>query len=342
MFKKICESGVYIIAEISANHAGKLDNALEIVRQAAKAGADCVKIQTYTADTLTIDCDNEYFKIENGLWDGYKLYDLYKEAFTPWEWHDAIKKECEACDVDFLSTPFDKTAVDFLEELNVSFYKIASFELVDIPLIEYTASKGKPMIISTGMGSVEEIEEAIDACKRMGNDQIILLKCCSDYPANFEDMKLSNITDMKERFKDCIIGFSDHSMGSLAPVVATSLGAKVLEKHICISREIKSPDSDFAMELSEFKEMVEQVRNTQILLGTVDYSLTQKEKNSSKFRRSLFVVEDVAAGEVLTEKKVRSIRPSHGMKPKFFKQCIGKVATRDLQKGTPLKENDFE
>lgn len=342
MFKKICESGVYIIAEISANHAGKLDNALEIVRQAAKAGADCVKIQTYTADTLTIDCDNEYFKIENGLWDGYKLYDLYKEAFTPWEWHDAIKKECEACDVDFLSTPFDKTAVDFLEELNVSFYKIASFELVDIPLIEYTASKGKPMIISTGMGSVEEIQEAIDACKRMGNDQIILLKCCSDYPANFEDMKLSNITDMKERFKDCIIGFSDHSMGSLAPVVATSLGAKVLEKHICISREIKSPDSDFAMELSEFKEMVEQVRNTQILLGTVDYSLTQKEKNSTKFRRSLFVVEDVAAGEVLTEKKVRSIRPSHGMKPKFFKQCIGKVATRDLQKGTPLKENDFE
>lgn len=335
LMDKIAKGRVYIIAEMSANHAGKLENALEIVRQAAWAGADCVKIQTYTADTLTIDCDNEYFQIKSGLWAGRTLYGLYQEAGTPWEWQERIKRECEACGVDFLSTPFDRTAVDFLEGLGCEAYKIASFELVDTPLIEYAASKGKPMVISCGMGSLEEIQDAVDACKRVGNERIVLLKCCSEYPANFEDMRLRNIPDMKERFH-VPVGLSDHSLGSLAAVVGVSLGACVVEKHFCASREIKSPDSAFSMEPKEFARMVEDIRGAEQLLSAPSYELSEKERENIVFRRSLFAVRDIRKGEVFTQENVRSIRPAFGLKPKFYTKLLGQKAQMEIQRGTPL------
>ncbi len=341
IFQKM-KKGTYIIAEMSANHAGKLENALEIVRLAAKAGADCLKIQTYTADTLTLDCDSDDFIIKGGLWNGYKLYDLYKQASTPYEWHKAIKDECEKYNVDFLSTPFDSTAVDFLEELQVDFYKIASFELVDIPLIEYAASKGKPMIMSCGMGSIEEIHDAVDACKRMGNEQIVLLKCCSEYPANFEDMKLANIADMQKRFPGCVIGFSDHSMGSLAPVIATTLGAKVIEKHVCLSRDIKNPDSDFSMEIDEFAQMVKDVRNTHKIIGQVSYDLTEGEKKSTVFRRSIYATKDIKKGEYFTKDNIRVVRPGYGEKPKHYKDIVNKKSACDIDEFTPIKISDVQ
>ena len=273
LYEALKNDQVYVIAEMSANHAGKLENALEIVRKAKQAGADCLKIQTYTADTLTLDCDNEFFRIHGGLWDGYKLYDLYKEAYTPWEWQPTIKAECDRVGIDFLSTPFDRTAADFLEKMECEAYKIASFELVDIPLIEYVASKGKPLIISCGMGSVEEIDDAVKACSGMGNEQIVLLKCCSEYPANWDDMHLANIPDMKKRF-GVPVGLSDHSMGSLAAVVGVSLGACVVEKHVCLSRKVKNPDSEFSMEMDEFAQMVKDVRAAKRIAQGPDYSLT--------------------------------------------------------------------
>ena len=328
-------SGVYVIAEMSANHAGSLDNALEIVRAAKRAGADCLKIQTYTADTLTIDCDNEYFRIKGGLWDGYKLYDLYKEAGTPWEWHDAIQAECKKEGLDFLSTPFDHTAVDFLENMGVEFYKIASFELVDIPLIEYTASKGKPMVISCGMGTPEEIQDAVDACHRQGNDQIVLLKCCSEYPANYGDMNLATIPDMRERF-GVPVGLSDHSMGSIGAVVGVSLGACVVEKHFCLSRAIKNPDSAFSMEPEEFASMVKDIRAAVQIRGKVSYERTASEEASTVFRRSIFTVKDIAEGEPFTKDNVRVIRPGYGMQPKYLKGILGKRAECAILRGTPL------
>ena len=339
LYEKINNGGVYIIAEMSANHAGKLENALEIVRGAAKAGADCLKIQTYTADTLTIDCDNEYFKVKGGLWDGYKLHDLYNDANTPWEWHKAIKDECEKCGIDFLSTPFDNSAVDFLDELGAEAYKIASFELPDIPLIEYAASKGKPMIISCGMGTVEDIKDAVDACRRVGNDKIVLLKCCSSYPAKWEDMHLANIPDMKKRF-DLPIGLSDHSEGSLAAIVGVSMGACVIEKHVCISRSVKTADSEFSMELPEFADMVKAVNDALIIAQGPSYELTEKEKGSMIFKRSLFAVKDIKAGEPFTSENVRSIRPGYGIKPKYLKDLLGKPSKRDIKRGEPLKEED--
>ncbi|MCQ2519447.1 MAG: pseudaminic acid synthase [Lachnospiraceae bacterium] len=338
LYERINNNEVYVIAEMSANHGGNLDYALEIVRGAAKAGADCLKIQTYTADTLTIDCDNEYFQIKGGLWDGYKLYDLYGDANTPWEWHKAIKDECEKCGIDFLSTPFDNTAVDFLEELGADSYKIASFELPDIPLIEYAASKGKPMIISCGMGTPEDIEDALEACKRAGNDQVVLLKCCSEYPANWEDMHLGNIPDMAARF-NIPIGLSDHSAGSLAAVVGVSMGACVVEKHVCISREIKTADSEFSMELTEFADMVRDIRNAKVISAGPCYTLTEKEKSSTIFRRSLFAIEDINAGDIITKENVRSIRPGNGIKPKYLKDLIGKPAPHSLKRGEPIPES---
>lgn len=327
--------GVYVIAEMSANHAGSLDNALKIVRAAKRAGADCLKIQTYTADTITIDCDNEYFRIKGGLWDGYKLYDLYKEAGTPWEWHEAIKAECEKEGLDFLSTPFDHTAVDFLEDLGVQFYKIASFELVDIPLIEYAAAKGKPMVISCGMGSPEEIQDAVDACKRQGNDQIVLLKCCSEYPAPYEDMNIATIPDMKTRF-GVPVGLSDHSMGSIGAVVGVSLGACVVEKHFCLSRAIKNPDSAFSMEPEEFATMVRDIRAAAQIRGRVSYELTESEKASTVFRRSIFAIRDIAEGEPFTRENVRVIRPSNGIAPKHYAQLLAKSAKRTYTAGNPI------
>jgi len=337
MNKNITSGEVYFIAEMSANHGGKIENALEIVRKAANAGADCVKIQTYTAETITINCHNEYFRINGGLWDGYYLYDLYNDAFTPWEWQARIKEECENYGVDFLSTPFDNSAVDFLESIGCEAYKIASFELVDIPLIEYTASKGKPMIISTGMGSVEEIGEAVNACRRVGNNQIVLLKCTSEYPAKWSDMHLGNIVDMQQRF-GVPVGLSDHSEGSLGAVVGATLGACVIEKHIKIP-SIDSADSDFSMTIDEFAQMVEDVNNAKLIAKGPDYTLTDGERASIKFRRSLFAVKDIKAGEAFTADNIRSIRPSNGLNCKHYSDVIGKTAKEDIPFGTPL---DFE
>lgn len=338
LFDYIRSNGIYTIAEMSANHAGKLENALQIVHAAKEAGADCLKIQTYTADTLTLNCDNEYFKIKEGLWAGNTLYHLYEQAYTPWEWQPEIKRECERLDIDFLSTPFDSSAVDFLEELGVEFYKIASFELVDIPLIEYVATKGKPIIMSTGMASLEEIEEAVSACKRMGNEQIVLLRCSSSYPAISDDMNLQTMVDMGLVF-GVPVGLSDHSMGSVAAIAAVALGASVIEKHFCLSRTIENPDSSFSLEPAEFKQMVMDVQAAKRSIGKVDYGPTQAEKGNLAFRRSIFSTSDIKQGELLSESNIRCIRPSHGMKPKYFKGLLGKQAKVDIPFGTPIHED---
>ena len=334
LYEKINNNEVYVIAEMSANHGGSLNNALELVRQAAKAGADCLKIQTYTADSMTIDCDNEYFKIKGGLWDGYKLYDLYKEAGTPYEWQARIKEECEANNIDFLSTPFDKNAVDFLDDMGVEAYKIASFELVDIPLIEYTASKGKQMIISCGMGSVQEIQEAIDACYSVGNRQIVLLKCCSEYPANWADMHLANIPDMQKMF-NLPVGLSDHSEGSICAVVGVSLGACVVEKHIKLDR-VESADSKFSMSIDDFASMISDIRNAKKIMKGPSYELTEGEKASTAFRRSIFASKDIKSGEKFSEENIRVIRPGYGISPKYYKSLIGQASKRDIKRGEPL------
>lgn len=340
VFEKISNNEVYVIAEMSANHGGSLDTALEIVRQAAKAGADCLKIQTYTADSITINFDSEDFQIHGGLWDGYKLFDLYSDAGTPYEWHQAIKDECNRCGIDFLSTPFDHVAVDFLESIGCEAYKIASFELVDIPLIEYAASKGKPMIISCGMSSIDEIQDAVDACHRVGNNQIVLLKCCSEYPANWKDMHIANIPDMIKRF-GVKVGLSDHSAGSIAAVVAVSMGASVIEKHVKLDG-IESADSKFSMPMDEFAEMVKAVRDAKTIAGQVQYGPTEGEQGNLKFRRSLFAVKDIKAGDEITAENVRSIRPSTGLKPKLMVSIIGKHASYDIPFGTPLTMDMFE
>lgn len=341
LYDKMNNNQVYVIAEMSANHGGKLENAFAIIEGAAKAGADCVKIQTYTADTLTIDCKDEPYKIKGGLWDGYNFYRLYQEAMTPWEWHQAIQDKCRECGVDFLSTPFDTTAVDFLESLDVEFYKIASFELVDIPLIEYVASKGKPIIMSCGMGSIEEITEALDACKRQGNHQITLLKCCSQYPAKYQDMNVSVIADMKNRF-GVPVGLSDHSFGSLAPVVAVAMGAQVIEKHVCLNKEIETPDVGFSMTMEEFAKMVQDVQDAAIIKGNATYELTDNEKNGLGGRRSLVAVKPIAKGEAFTPDNVRSIRPAIGMKPKYYQELLTKKAKKDYRFGEPVLMDALE
>lgn len=331
----------YIIAELSANHAGSKQRALDMIYQAKESGADCVKIQTYTADTLTIDCHNEYFDISEGTWKGENLYSLYQKAYTPWEWHEDLKREAEKVGIDFLSTPFDKTAVDFLEGLNVSFYKIASFELVDIPLIEYIASKNKPIIMSTGMGTLEEIQEAIEAVYSQGNRQLAIMKCSSAYPAKPEEMNLSTITDMKNRFR-IPVGLSDHSMGSFSAATAVAMGANIIEKHFCTSRNVKNPDSSFSMEPEEFRQMVQNVREVEKAKGAVAYGVSEQEESNACFRRSLFVVRDIAAGEILTPENIRSIRPAYGLKPKYYSEVMGRRAKRPLSKGTPLSFDDLE
>lgn len=339
LYNKINKNEVYIIAEMSANHGGELSRALQIVREAAQAGADCLKIQTYTADSMTIDCESEYFQIHGGLWDGYDLYKLYEYASTPYEWTGAIKAECEKCGIDFLSTPFDKAAVDFLEGFGVEFYKIASFELVDISLIEYTASKRKPMVISCGMASLDEIQDAVDACKKVGNDQIVLLKCCSEYPAPWNDMKLGNIPYMAKRF-GAPIGLSDHSAGSLGAVVGVAMGAVVIEKHVMIEG-IESADSGFSMTMEEFGQMVSDIRNAKMMMKGPDYSLTDGEKRQLAFRRSLFAVKDIAVGEAFSEENVKSVRPGNGIKPKYYNELIGKKSVRDIKFGEPIKMEDL-
>ena len=340
LYNKIKNNEPYIIAEMSANHGGSFENAIKIVHEVAKAGADCLKIQTYTADSITIDCDNEYFKINGGLWDGYKLYDLYQEAKTPYEWQGDIKAECDRCGIDFLSTPFDKGGVDFLETLDVEAYKIASFELVDIPLIEYIASKGKIMIISTGMASIDEIQEAIDACYRCGNKQIVLLKCCSEYPAPWEDMYLGNIPDMASRF-NLPVGLSDHSIGSLGAVVGVTLGACVVEKHVMLNG-VESADSKFSMPMNDFAQMVNDVKNARLIAKGPCYKLSEGEKNATIFRRSIFCVKDIKKGELFTDSNIGVIRPGYGLKPKYLANVLGKRAKENISRGEPISENMIE
>lgn len=340
VFDKIQNNEPYFIAEMSANHGGSLENALEIVRQAAKAGADCIKIQTYTADSLTIDCDKECFQIHGTLWDGYKLYDLYQDAGTPYEWQARIKEECDCCGIDFLSTPFDKEAVDFLEDLGCEAFKIASFELVDVPLIEYAASKGKPMIISCGMGSEEDVKDALDACYRMNNSKVVLLKCCSEYPANWSDMYLANIPDMKKKY-GVPIGLSDHSEGYLAAVVGVTLGACVIEKHVKLPG-VESADSTFSMTLDEYGEMIKAVKAAKEIAKGPNYKPSVREQGSMIFRRSLFIVKDVKEGDLVTEEHVRSIRPGYGVLPKYLSEILGKRAPRDLYRGDPVTQELLE
>lgn len=329
-------NAVYIIAELSANHNGSLERATESIRAVAKCGADAVKLQTYTADTLTIDCDNEYFRISGGtLWDGRTLYDLYKEAYTPWEWHAELQQVAHECGLEFFSTPFDDTAVDFLEQLNVPMHKVASFELVDIPLLKKIGNTKKPVIMSTGMASEEEIKEALAALRSTGCPDVTLLKCTSAYPAKPEDANLNTIPDMAQKF-GCKVGLSDHTLGIAVPVASVALGARVIEKHFTLSRADGGADSGFSLEPEEFQAMVEAVRAADKALGEVKYGGSAGEEKSKVFRRSLFVVENIKASEVFTPKNVRSIRPGHGLPPKYYEEVLGATATQDVARGTPL------
>ncbi len=333
-------SPVFIIAELSANHNGSLETALETVRAAKRAGADCIKLQTYTADTITIDCRSEDFLIKGTIWEGKNLHDLYKEAYTPWEWHSEIMKVAKEEGLICFSSPFDPTSVDFLETLNVPAYKIASFEITDIPLIEYVASKNKPIIISTGIATIEDIELAITACHRMGNYDIALLKCTSSYPAPVEEANMVMVKDLADRF-NVISGLSDHTLGSTVPIVATCFGAKIIEKHFILNHSIGGPDASFSMDEKEFSHMVKAVRDTEKAIGAIDYTLTDKQFKSRDFSRSLYVVNDIKAGQAITKQHVRSIRPGFGLHPKFYNDIIGQTVKRDLQKGDKVSFEDI-
>jgi pseudaminic acid synthase len=323
----------FIIAELSANHNGSLETALETVRAAKRAGADCIKLQTYTADTLTIDCQKDDFLIKSdSIWDGKNYYQLYQEAYTPWEWHKEIMKVASEEGLICFSSPFDPTSVDFLEKLNVPAYKIASFEITDIPLIEYVASKGKPIIISTGIATKEDIEHALDACRRMGNNDIALLKCTSSYPAPIEEANMVMVKDLAERY-GVISGLSDHTMGSTVPIVATCFGAKIIEKHFILDRSIGGPDASFSMNEEEFTAMVKAVREAEVAIGKVDYSLSEKQIKGRYFCRSLYAVRDIEIGEQITKENVRSIRPGFGLHPKFYHQIQGKYSKVWIERG---------
>lgn len=328
-------SPVFIIAELSANHNGSLDTAIETIKAAKRAGADAIKFQTYTADTITIDCDKDDFIIKDTIWGGRKLYDLYKEAYTPWEWHKTLFEVAEEEGLVCFSSPFDKTAVDFLEGLEVPAYKIASFEITDIPLIEYVASKGKPIILSTGIAEQADIELALDACHRVGNHDIALLKCTSSYPAPINEANMVMVKDLAERY-GVISGLSDHTMGTTVPIVATCFGAKIIEKHFILDRSIGGPDASFSMNEEEFTTMVKAVREAESAIGKVDYTLTEKQKKGKDFSRSLYVIKDIKAGEVITEENVRSIRPGFGLHPKYLREIIGKRVNSDLLCGDPI------
>ncbi len=333
------DSNVYIVAEISANHNQKYDQAVELIKAAKEAGADAVKFQTYTPDTLTIKSDRPEFRIGGGmLWDGKTLYDLYAEAYTPWEWQPKIKEVAEELGLDFFSTAFDPTAVDFLEEIGVPVHKIASFEIVDIPLIEKMARTGKPLIISTGMATLGEIEEAVQTARNAGATQIALLKCTSAYPSPPEEMNLRTIPYLAEAF-GVPVGLSDHTLGIAVPVAAVALGVCIVEKHFTLSRDIPGPDSAFSLEPHEFKTMVEAIRIAEKALGKVYYGVSKREAGNRVFRRSLFVVKDIKKGEVFTEENIRSIRPGYGMHPRYFKEILGRKSTQDISAGTPLYWN---
>lgn len=330
------ESPVFIIAELSANHNGDKATAIDTIRAAKRAGANAIKLQTYTADTLTINSRKEDFIIKSdSLWDGSTFYDLYKSAYTPWEWHEELFRVAAEEGLICFSSPFDRTAVDFLELLDAPAYKVASFEITDIPLIEYIASKKKPVILSTGIADDNDIELALDACKRMGNFNIALLKCTSSYPAPINEANLIMIKDFKDRF-NIITGLSDHTIGSIAPIVATVLGAKIIEKHFIIDRSIGGPDASFSMNEREFTRMVSDVRIAEKSIGRVDYNLTNKQLKGRDFSRSLYIVSDLNKGDILTEDNVKSIRPGFGLHPKFQKSLLGKRVNRDIEKGTRM------
>lgn len=325
----------YIIAEMSANHNQSYDEAVKIVETAKACGADAIKLQTYTPDTLTIDCGNKYFRIENTIWEGKKLYDLYKESYTPWEWHPKLKNVAEKVGLDFFSTPFDASAVHFLEKLNIPVYKIASFEIVDFPLIHTVAKTGKPIIISTGMAKIEEIKEAVSILKKTGCTELALLKCTSAYPAKPEDANLRTIPHMLKTF-NLPIGLSDHTPGIAVPIAAISLGACIIEKHFTLSRNNFAADSSFSLEPEEFKSMVDNIRIAEKALGTVSYTISEQQRTSFNFRKSLFVVEDINPGQKFSIENVRSIRPGDGIHTKYFKAILGKKAIKNVAKGTPV------
>jgi pseudaminic acid synthase len=339
-FKIDANSPVFIIAELSANHNGSIDTAIETIRAAKRAGADCIKLQTYTADTITLDSDKDDFIIKGTIWDGKKLHTLYQEAYTPWEWHEELYKVAKEEGLIIFSSPFDKTAVDLLEELNSPAYKIASFEITDIPLIEYVASKMKPIIISTGIAELQDIELALETCRKVGNNDIALLKCTSSYPAPIEEANMCMVKDLAERF-GVISGLSDHTMGSTVAIVATVFGAKIIEKHFILDRAIGGPDASFSMNEQEFTAMVQSIREAEKAIGIVDYKLTEKQAKGKDFSRSLYIAEDIKKGEVFTEKNVRSVRPGFGLHPKYLKDIIGKVAESDFEKGNAMKMNYF-
>ena len=316
----------YIIAELSANHNGSLQVALDTIKAAKEIGADCIKLQTYTAETMTLDCKKDDFIVKGGtLWDGKSLYELYQEAYTPWDWHQQLFNYAREIGIDIFSTPFDKSAVDLLEKLNPSAYKIASFEITDYELIRYTASKMKPIIISTGIATIDEIQDAVDICRSVGNEDIVLLKCTSAYPAPLEEANLKTIPNLAETF-GVISGFSDHTLGITAPVAAVTLGAKVIEKHFILDKSIGGADADFSMDKKEFRDMVKAIRETEELLGKIDYSMTEKKKHNRQFSRSLYVSKDIKKNEVFTEENIRSVRPGYGMHPRYLKAVLGKKA----------------
>lgn len=327
---------VYVVAELSANHGQELARALELVRAAAASGADAVKLQTYTPDTITIDATTEYFRIGSGtVWDGRTLHSLYSEAFTPWDWHATLKAEAERLGMDLFSSPFDPSAVAFLASLGVPAYKIASFEIVDVGLVRLAAEAGRPLVISTGMATLDEIAEAVRTAREAGARDIVLLKCTSSYPAPPEEANLRTIPNLAETF-GCLVGLSDHTLGIAVPVAAVSLGACMVEKHFTLSRADGGPDSGFSLEPDEFREMVEAIRVAEKALGRVSYEPTEHEVRSRILRRSLFVVEDMEAGEVLTDKNVRSIRPGNGLHTRYLPQVIGRRVRKAIVRGTPL------
>lgn len=333
------DSPAFIIAELSANHMNDFDIAVKTIEAIAESGADAVKFQTFTPDTITLNCDNEYFHIKQGtVWDGQLLYDLYEDAYMPWDWQPKLKKIAEDLGLIVFSSPFDKTSVDLLEDMDVPAYKIASFEITDIPLIKYVAGKNKPIIISTGIAEKEDIELAIETCLKEGNDKIAILKCTSSYPAPYEEINLKTINDMEKKF-NTTVGLSDHTLGDEIAIAAVTLGAKIIEKHFILDKKLGGPDCEFSMEPQEFKKMVTAIRNTEKALGTVSYNLSDKTRKNREFSRSLFVVKNIKKGELITEENVRSVRPGFGLHPKYLEEVLGKKAKKDLEKGTPFKRD---
>lgn len=335
------KDGTYIIAELSANHNGSLQTALDTIKAAKEIGANAIKLQTYTADTLTLNCKNDDFMISGGtLWDGKSLYELYEDAYTPWEWHKELFDYARSINIDIFSTPFDKSAVDFLEQFNPSTYKIASFEITDYELVRYVASKQKPIIISTGIATIDEILDVVNICKREGNENIVLLKCTSQYPAPLEEANLKTISNMKETF-GVEVGFSDHTLGVTAPIVAVTLGAKVIEKHFIIDKSIGGADCEFSLDKKEFKLLVDVIRDTEKLLGIVDYSLDEKKQKQRRFSRSLYVSKDIKKGEKFTLENIKSVRPGYGLHPKYLNEILGKTSLKDYKFGDRVEKNTF-